>query len=256
MILRRVFSRKWWLTTIFVLVGTLVLIRLGMWQLDRLETRRADNAHYLEMQSAHRLDLNAEIPASFDEMKDRAVTVTGTYDFENQVAMRNQEHLGQYGYHLFTPLRFDPSAGSGQAPTAVLVDRGWIPADGNDAPEDWRKYDEPGTVTVAGWIQPGNGKPAFGGIPDALPQDGARLEFWINPDVANIAHQLPYPLLPVYIQPVADAGDSTPPIVPAQAEKDLTEGSHFGYAMQWFTFAALLFFGYPYFIKKQDSLSA
>lgn len=254
MFLRKMFSRKWWLATMLVLAGTLVLIRLGIWQLDRLEARRADNAHYLEMQSVDRLDLNTEIPASFDETKDRAVRVTGTYDFENQVAMRNQEHLGQYGYHLFTPLRFDPSAGSGQA-TAVLVDRGWIPADGNDTSEDWRKYDELGMVEVEGWIQLGNSKPAIGGIPDALPQDGSRLKFWINPDVANIARQLSYPILPVYIQPVADAGDSTPPIVPAQAEKDLTEGSHFGYAMQWFTFAALLFFGYPYFIKKQDSLS-
>lgn len=240
-------SRKWWLTTIIVVAGTLVLVRLGIWQLARLETRRADNAHYIEMQSTNRLDLNAEIPESFDGMKDRAVTVMGEYDFENQVAVRNQVHDDQYGYHLFTPLQFDG--------TAVLVDRGWIPADGNDTPEDWRKYDEPGIVNVAGWIQPGNGKPAFGGIPDALPQDGSPLEFWINPDVANIARQLPYPILPVYIQPVADPSRTVPPIVPAQPEKDLTEGSHFGYAMQWFTFAALLFFGYPYFMKKQDSIS-
>ena len=240
-------SRKWWLTTIIVVAGTLVLIRLGIWQLDRRETRRADNAHYIEMQSTNRLDLNTEILESFDGMKDRAGTVMGEYDFVNQVAVRNQVHGDQYGYHLFTPLQFDG--------TAVLVDRGWIPADGNDAPEDWRKYDEPGIVNVAGWIQPGNGKPAFGGIPDALPQDGSPLEFWINPDVANIARQLPYPILPVYIQPAADPSDTTPPIVPAQPEKDLTEGSHFGYAMQWFTFAALLFFGYPYFMKKQDSIS-
>lgn len=248
MLLRRMFSRKWWLATILVLAGTLVLIRLGVWQLDRLEARRADNAHYIEMQSNARIDLNFEIPETLGEMKDRAVTVTGTYDFENQVAMRNQEHLGQYGYHLFTPLRFDG--------TTVLVDRGWIPADGNDTPEDWRKYDETGMVVVEGRIQPGNGKPTFGGISDALPQDGSPLKFWINPDVANIARQLPYPILPIYIQPMANAIDLTLPIIPAQAEKDLTEGSHFGYAMQWFTFAALLFFGYPYFIKKQDLLSA
>ncbi|MBK9008851.1 MAG: SURF1 family protein [Anaerolineae bacterium] len=248
MLLRRMFSRAWRLTTLLVFAGTLVLIRLGIWQLDRLETRRADNAHYLEMRSNDRIDLNVEIPEALGEMKDRAATVTGNYDFENQVAMRNQERLGQYGYHLFTPLRFDGMA--------VLVDRGWIPADGNDTPDDWRKYDETGPVVVEGWIQPGHGKPAFGGIPDALPQDGSPLEFWINPDVANIARQLPYPILPVYLQLAAVANDTTPPIAPAQAEKDLTEGSHFGYAMQWFTFAALLFFGYPYFIKKQDSLSA
>ena len=140
MLLRRMFSRAWRLTTLLVFAGTLVLIRLGIWQLDRLETRRADNAHYLEMRSNDRIDLNVEIPEALGEMKDRAATVTGNYDFENQVAMRNQERLGQYGYHLFTPLRFDGMA--------VLVDRGWIPADGNDTPDDWRKYDETGPVVV------------------------------------------------------------------------------------------------------------
>jgi cytochrome oxidase assembly protein ShyY1 len=31
----------------------------------------------------------------------------------------------------------------------------------------------------------------------------------------------------------------------------LTEGSHFGYALQWFSFAAVLFFGYPFYLRKQ-----
>ena len=31
-----------------------------------------------------------------------------------------------------------------------MVDRGWIPAEGNDNPDSWRRYDEPGTVKVKG----------------------------------------------------------------------------------------------------------
>ena len=30
------------------------------------------------------------------------------------------------------------------------------------------------------------------------------------------------------------------------------EGSHFGYALQWFTFAVILFVGYPFYLKKQE----
>jgi cytochrome oxidase assembly protein ShyY1 len=38
----------------------------------------------------------------------------------------------------------------------------------------------------------------------------------------------------------------------AQVEyPDLTDGSHLGYAAQWFTFAGLLLVGYPFFVKKQ-----
>ena len=56
-------------------------------------------------------------------MEWRAVKVTGKYDLSNQVALRNQYNANQYGYHLLTPLQFDGKA--------VLVDRGWIPAEGN-----------------------------------------------------------------------------------------------------------------------------
>ena len=65
--------------------------------------------------------------------------------------------------------------------TAVLVDRGWIPAEGNSAPADWRKYDEPGDVNISGQIRLGQAKPAFGGVADTLPENGARLESGIMP---------------------------------------------------------------------------
>ncbi len=199
------------------------------------------------------LDLNSNLPASLDEMEYRAVRVIGSYDFSNQIAVRNQYFQDQVGYHLLTPLRFDGTQRGLFAGTAVLVDRGWIPADGNNTPADWQKYDEPGEIALEGRIRLGTGKPAFGGVDDALPEVGSRLEFWNNLDIAAVAGQLPYPILPVYIQPKFDPLNSIPPIAPAQPELDLTEGSHFGYALQWFTFAALLFFGYPYFLKKQDS---
>ncbi len=237
------FSRKWLLTTLLVFLGTAVCIRLGIWQLDRLEQRRAFNAQVASMRALPPLDLNAETAASLETMEWRAVTVTGEYDFANQVALRNQYHNSQYGYHLLTPLHFDGET--------VLVDRGWIPADGNSAPADWRKYDEPGAVTVTGQIRLGQGKPAFGGVADALPADGSPLWMWNNADIERMALQMPYPILKVYIQPNVDPADETPPI-PYQPEVELTEGPHFGYALQWFTFAAILFGGYPFFLRKQE----
>lgn len=237
------FSRKWFFTTLLVFGGTLILLRLGIWQLDRLEARRADNAHYVEMLSVPPLDLNNESPQSVTAMEYRKVIVSGVYDFENQIAVRNQYHDGQPGYHLFTPLQ--------TGGLAVLVNRGWIPADGNSSSEDWRKYDEPGEVKVTGEIRLGEGKPAFGGVADALPADGSRLKIWNNADVARIAEQMPYPILRIYIQPETDPNDVAPPI-PSASEFELTEGSHFGYALQWFTFAAILFIGYPFFLRKQD----
>ena len=244
MLLRKMFSREWWFPTLLVFIGTLVLIRLGFWQLDRLEERRAFNAQLELARSQPALDLNQEQPQNIIEMEWRAVHASGKFDFKNQVALRNEYNGDEYGYHLLTPLLYNG--------TAVLVDRGWIPADGNSAPEDWRKYDEAGEVHVTGQIRLGQTKPAFGGVDDALPENGTRLEFWNNADISRIASQLPYPVLPVYVQLDANENDLTPPI-PFQPEIELTEGPHFGYALQWFTFAAILFLGYPFLLRKQEN---
>jgi surfeit locus 1 family protein len=242
-VLRRMFSWKWALATLLVFLGTAVCIRLGIWQLDRLEQRRAFNHQVETMRAAELLDLNQSTPEDIDSMEWRAVTVTGEYDFENQVALRNQYNDGVYGFHIITPLLYNGGA--------VLVNRGWIPAESDSAPQDWRVYDEPGEVTITGQIRLGQGKPAFGGVADALPMDGTRLAVWNNLDVETMSGQFSYPILDVFIQPNVDAGDAEPPI-PYQPIIELTEGSHFGYAMQWFTFATILFVGYPFFLRKQD----
>ncbi len=238
------FSLKWLLPTLLVFLGAALCIRLGIWQLDRLDQRRAFNAQVASMRAAELLDLNNDLPENISTMEWRAVTVTGEYDFENQVALRNQYNGDQYGYHLITPLLF-----SG---TAVLVDRGFIPADGDSNPvrEAWRKYDEDGTVTVTGQIRLGQVKPAFGGVADALPESGEKLFVWNNLNLEQISAQLKFPILNIYIQPNVEIGDTIPPI-PYQPVVELTEGSHFGYALQWFSFAAILFLGYPFFLRRQ-----
>ena len=243
MFLRKMLSRKWWFTTLLVLLGTALCVRLGIWQLDRLEGRRAFNAQVESMRAMDSLDMTNGDLDSLQTMEWRSVTVAGEYDFTNQIALRNRYNGDQYGYHLLTPLLF-----SGKV---VLVDRGWIPADGNSTPGDWRKYDENGMVTVQGQIRLGQGKPSFGGVPDALPADGSPLWVWNNADIEKIALQMPYPMLSVYVQPDVDLNDDTPPI-PFQPVVELTEGSHFGYALQWFTFATILFVGYPFYLRKQE----
>ena len=238
------FSRKWLFATLLVFAGTALCIRLGIWQLDRLEQRRAFNLQFETMRGMPPLDLNITDLNDIEKMEWRPVTITGEYDFEHQVAIRNQYYGSEYGYHLMTPLLSDG--------LAVFVDRGWIPADGNSAPEDWRKYDETGVVTVTGQIRLGQSKPALGGVADALPADGSPLWVWNNGDVEKMALQLPYPALKVYIQPDLDPADEVPPI-PYQPAVEITEGPHLGYAAQWFTFATILFVGYPFFLRKQEA---
>lgn len=243
MILKKMFSRGWLFTTLLVLAGTAVCARLGIWQLDRLDQRRAFNTQVETMRAADLLDLNQELPSDINSMEWRSVALTGEYDFENQVVIRNQYNGNQYGYHIITPLLFDGGA--------VLVDRGWIPADGNSTPGDWRKYDEIGPQNVIGQIRIGQAQPIIGGVADPeLSSDQTRMDAWNNLNLERIAQQIPYPILTVYVQPNTEEATSAPPIA-FQPIVELTEGSHFGYALQWFTFATILFVGYPFYLRKQ-----
>jgi len=240
------FSRQWILTTQLALVGGMVCVRLGIWQLDRLEQRRAFNAQVEAMWAAEPLDLTGKPADDLTTMEYRAVTLSGTYDFENQVVLRNRYYQNRYGYNLLTPLLLDDG-------TAVLVDRVWIPADGNDSPAAWRNYDQPGRVDLQGQIRLGHTRPEMGGVPDATLAPGqSKLAFWNNVNLERIGQQVPYPLLDVYVQPAVDPADETPPI-PYQPEIELSEGPHMGYAVQWFTFAGILVLGYPFYVRKELS---
>lgn len=245
---RAFFTPRWIITTLLVVAAVAVMVRLGFWQLDRLEERRAFNARVEAQIDAPPLDLNQGTGgADSYEMEYRAVQVTGTYDPANEILWRNQVYDNQPGYHLLTPLRIE---GTGEM---VLVDRGFIPtADG--APEQRAKYAQAGLVTVRGILRRSNLPRFFGAKDPTLTPGQARLEIWNYPDLERIEQQLGAPLLPVYIQQAPEEGETGASAAAPVAGTDLpelSEGPHMGYALQWFAFAALLGIGYPFFVRKQ-----
>jgi surfeit locus 1 family protein len=185
---------RWIMTTMLAIVGVIILIRLGIWQLDRLEWRRAFNARVTAQLNAAQLDLNRGIP--LDELYDmeyRSVTVRGEYDPAQEVLLRNQVWKDRLGFHLLTPLKIEGSD------YAVLVDRGWIPFDQADR-VDRAQFDQPGIVQVSGMIRRGQEKPDFGGVPDPTLQPGeTRLDAWNVINLVRIQKQTDLRLLPVYI---------------------------------------------------------
>jgi surfeit locus 1 family protein len=242
------FARKWLLTTVLVIAGAGVCIRLGIWQLDRLAQRRISNAHYLAMEAMNPIELPADSSIDLTTMEYRAIRAHGAYDFNQQVALRTQYYQNQYGYRLMTPLVLSDG-------TAIIVDRGWIPAEGNDGPSTWSRYDQGDEeIGVSGIVRLSRASPELGGVPDPTLAPGqSRLDFWNMPNIGRIQEQVPYKLLPVYIQADSDPARTDPPI-PIQPEVDLSEGPHMGYALQWFAFSAILFFGYPFYLRRQNVL--
>jgi surfeit locus 1 family protein len=244
-------SKRWIIASVLVILGTAVCIRLGIWQLDRLKQRRAFNARVEAQIEAPELDLNSSKldengAVSLFDMEYRKIKAVGNYDFTNQIALKNQYFGNEWGAHLITPLVLEGSQG------VILVDRGWIPADDFTSGK-WSKFDEPGQITVEGIIRRPQSKAELGSRSDPTPMPGAGTqESWFFINIKRISQQTPYDLLPVYIQQAPDSNWKTLPFR-TQPTLELTEGPHMGYAIQWFTFATLLLFGFPVYVYRTNA---
>jgi len=242
----RVFSRRWFLSTLLVLAAAAVMARLGIWQLDRLEQRRAFNARVQAQISQPVLELTADTSGlDLASMEYRAVHLRGEYDFSHQVALRNQVWGNEPGVNLLTPLRIEGTD------SYILIERGWVPGLESN-PQDWQQYDEAGVVDINGVIRASQSKPDFGRRADPVPAPGQEsLRLWHFANVERIANQVPYKLLAVYIQQAPVPALTGLPYR-SLPELELTEGPHLGYALQWFSFVALLLMGYPFYVNKRE----
>ncbi len=118
----RLFRRPWIFVTILVIIASLVMIRLGIWQFDRLAGRRAFNAQVLSQINESTLPLTDDvISGGLETFEFRRVQIEGQYDLANTLVLGNQVWDEQIGVHLLTPLKI---AGT---EAVILVDRGWIP---------------------------------------------------------------------------------------------------------------------------------
>jgi len=247
LVLMSVISRRWWKTTILVLLAMAVMARLGVWQLDRLEIRRAFNTRVQTQLDQPTLILDgAALGDDLENMEYRQVVVEGVYDHDAEVVLRNQVWNNQAGVQLLTPLQIMG------IDRAVLVNRGWIPYE-DFTSREWSKYAEPGLVEVSGMIRASENKPDFGRRTDPIPMPGeAPLKAWHLANVIGISKQIPYELLPIYVQQLPSSGwDGMP--YRSEPDLELTEGSHFGYAIQWFSFAGVLGIGYLFYIRREET---
>lgn len=248
--LKMLFSRRWRVTTILVLIIAAVFVRLGFWQIDRLQTRRQRVAHVQEQINAPLLRIAANnVDQDFTSMQYRHVSVSGTYDYEQEVVLRNQVWLDQYGVHhngvhLLTPLRIEGGE------ISVLIDRGWIPFKESE-PENRKQYMQSGAVTVYGIIRVPQSKSEMGLVREpALKPSENRRDVWNFANVSALASQVPYPLLDIYIQEEPKTQDNKLPYAHKEFP-DLTEGAHLGFAFQWFSLAAIVLIGYPIVLQRQ-----
>ena len=221
----------------FVLVVVVAFVNLGLWQLRRLDERRARNAVISARLSVPEVPIGslAGDPLS---LKYRRVTATGTFDTAREVILPDRSLNGRAGNIVVTPLRMDDGR-------AVIVERGWVPLRDDDPPIA-EAAPPAGTVVVNGVVFPSQTRGRFG---PKIPPDGT-LEVLFRIDIPRYAKQLPYAVHPMYVQALTQTPPQTGKYPIVEELPKLDEGPHLSYAMQWFAFALIALVGYGAVIRK------
>lgn len=199
------FSWKITLTCTLLAIG---MIRLAFWQESR---------HIEKLEIIKKLDANLAleiVPLStllsttdWNPLIHRRVTVSGDYDFPHEMALRNRRLNLYSGVHAITPLRISGTE------SYVLVDRGFVPLTKSDR-EARKEFQKSSHVELTGLIKESAYKKLFS--PDD-PEVGPGLPWadqWLRVNVPRMAEQLPYKVLPVYLE-IMEATD------PADAKKKI-----------------------------------
>ena len=229
-------TRRWIGILGFTLAFAVACIGLGQWQFDRRASAQAAIAL---------LDRNYAIPASslsqvvetvgeFDPSeKWRSVRVSGEYD-PAVLYVRTRSGAGGIGFEQLALL----AQADG---TVFVVNRGWVPANGDNSAPAETPAPPLGPVTVTAHLVPGEqhivGRDAPAGqiatihlaAIDEL-SEGNVYQGWYGRVQTE--------------SPAADTG--SPWVRPV-----LGEGPHLSYALQWYVFAAMGFFGYGWALRKE-----
>jgi surfeit locus 1 family protein len=238
----------------FLIVGLILVIlftSLGFWQLRRLEQRRANNAlltsrlsespqPLLDLINTYRADVS---PFDNQSLAYRPTTVTGRYNTANEVLLRTTDNYeGQPGFYILTPLVLEDNG-------AVLVMRGWVPFELNTPPVKEAAPPE-GEVTVTGRVYLETKRPT-GFLSGLTPKDPpGKLAVTAYTDTERLEEQMPYDLLPLYVRLEIQTPPQTNQLPLKPEGLELSEGSHLGYAVQWFAFTLIGITGYVLLIRR------
>jgi cytochrome oxidase assembly protein ShyY1 len=225
---------RWIALGLFALVMTGLCVRLGFWQLDRLDGRHYFNRRYEAGMATAPEPVERLVDAGGDLLYRQAIA-TGTYDPSRELILYGRTNQGEPGNHVLTPLRLADGR-------AILVDRGWVPF-AMDTPPVAAAAPPPGTIDVTGLLAPSE--------PGGTPQEEGPVTTVTRADLDRIGLQLPYPLVGSYLQlrtqVPAQSGDlPIPPPAPT-----LDDGPHLSYAIQWFAFAAIAGFGFALLVGRE-----
>jgi cytochrome oxidase assembly protein ShyY1 len=239
---------SWW-SLLLTIVGAVLFVRLGVWQLHRADYKDELLRRYAAAASAPVQDF-AAVAANTPENAYPRVRVRGHYLADRLYLLDNPKHDDTGGVEVYAPL----DTGSGDR--LLLVDLGFLPGNGTDQAPQLPPLPTD-SVTLQGLYEPSPGAGfEMGG--NALAQQTHWPKTTIYLDMQQVAHDLGKPLYPRML-----ALDADPAAIYVRLHtldlSSMPPARHRAYAFQWFTFALaavvifLVLHRKPRRIKKSQS---
>lgn len=217
-------TRRWISFTFLVIIVIVAFGFLSHWQWSRAMTKQSEhNAQVAAMGSS-------PVPFGQASREWAAVSVTGTFDAQHQVVVRQRPQNTMNGFWVMTPL-------TAQDGSAIWVNRGWMRAEGNATQTPVIPAPAAGTVTATGVLRLWESARTTSGLPAGMISDPA-------PEV------MPVP---------GDAHGYLQLIEPKQAGleqvelPDTDDSRNISYAIQWVLFAIVGIVGWFYFLWRESN---
>lgn len=225
---RFVGSRRWLGYFAIAVAFAIVCALFGMWQWDRRNEAVRQNEQVAQNYEHTPVPLDRALPtaSSWDDSQTwLRVSVTGRYDTDDQLLVRNRVHNGQPGFEVLTPLVTDDGR-------AFVVDRGWVPTgNAQDAP-DHVPAPPSGEVTAIVRLQ--QSEPRIPGRTDPAHTDQVQ-----SVTLSDVAKKVGTPIYTGAYGQLASESPAPTEARPLGWDRPTADtGLHLSYFIQWFMFAA------------------
>lgn len=235
----RPFRPRLW-PTLVALPTFLVLVGLGVWQLDRL----AQKQELIDRLEARWSEAAVPFPASIDSFDDweyRRVLLQGHFLHEQEFLFPGKTYKGTVGSWIATPFVLDDGR-------TVIVHRGWVP-DQYESRATRKEGLSEGEVTIEGILRQGG----WSGWESMRPDNAPAQNFWLYFDLPAMAAAaaLRNPVTDVYVMQL---GDEKTGLLPIGLELTVDiPNDHLQYAITWFALAIALAVIYLVFHLRQGA---
>ncbi|MET8578611.1 SURF1 family protein [Streptomyces sp. NPDC005012] len=240
---RFLLTRQWVIVTLVALALVPTTIELGFWQwhrhFDRVDSNRrieqALEAGPVPVESLTRPGARIDRDLYY-----RHVTARGVFETDREVVVRRRTNADdRVGYHVLTPLRLEDGR-------YLLVNRGWVPADGRQSEFPEIPAPPGGEVTVTGRLM-ADQTTEESGIKDLddLPDRQVMLI-----SSGSESERLGAEVLGGYVELVSPApSDGSPELIQGPDHESI--GNHMAYAIQWWLFTAGVPIGWVVLVRRE-----